>query len=246
MLYIIPTPIGNLEDITLRALDTLKKVDAIFCEDTRRTLNLMTHFGVSKPLFRYNEHNERSVANCMSWLRSGKSAALVTDGGSPCISDPGRKLVSCARAAGVKVVPLPGPSAVVTAAAGSGLPVDSFVFLGFLPRGKGKIVKALASAFSFGRTVILYESPHRIKKFLELVRDNFSDETKVVIAREISKIYEEFSDGTPSSLLGKFGDSQVKGEIVVLLYPPKDYASPDTDGGSSEEDGSEVPEDRFD
>jgi len=222
VLFIVPTPIGNLKDITLRALDALKEADAVFCEDTRRTLNLLNHFGISKKLFRYNEHDERSVAGAMAWLRSGKSAALVTDGGSPCISDPGRKLVALARSTGIKVTALPGPSAVITAAAGSGLPCDSFVFLGFLPRSRGKIVKALAAAFTLNKTVILFESPYRLKKFLAMAREEFGPGLTALVAREISKIYEEWTGGLIDETIAKIeAAGEVKGEIVLLLRPPE-------------------------
>ncbi len=222
MLFIVPTPIGNLKDITLRALEALKEADAVFCEDTRRTLNLLNHFGISKKLFRYNEHDERSVAGAMAWLRGGKSAALVTDGGSPCISDPGRKLVALARSTGIKVTALPGPSAVITAAAGSGLPCDSFVFLGFLPRSRGKIVKALAAAFTLNKTVILFESPYRLKKFLAMAREEFGPGLTALVAREISKIYEEWTGGLIDETIARIeAAGEVKGEIVLLLRPPE-------------------------
>ncbi len=221
MLSIVPTPIGNLKDITLRALETLKDADAVFCEDTRRTLNLLNHFGLQKKLFRYNEHDERSVAGAMAWLRSGKTAALVTDGGSPCISDPGRKLVALARQTGLKVTVLPGPSAVIAAAAGSGLPADSFIFLGFLPRSRGKIVKALTAAFTLNKTVILFESPFRLKKFLAMAKEEFGPGLTAIVAREISKIYEEWTGGLIDETIAKIDAAgEVKGEIVLLLRPP--------------------------
>lgn len=222
MLYIVPTPIGNLKDITLRALEALKEADAVFCEDTRRTLQLLNHFGLSKKLFRYHEHDERSVAAAMAWLRSGKSAALVTDGGSPCISDPGRKLVALARRTGIRVAALPGPSAVIAAAAGSGLPCDSFVFLGFLPRSRGRIVKALKAAFALNKTVILFESPHRLKKFLALARGEFGPGLTAVVAREISKVYEEWTGALIDETISRVeAAGAVKGEVVVLLRPPE-------------------------
>jgi len=222
VLAIIPTPIGNLQDITLRALDTLKAVDAVFCEDTRRTLNLLNHYGIQKKLFRYNEHDERSLAGAMAWLRSGKTAALVTDGGSPCISDPGKRLVTLARQTGIKVTVLPGPSAVITAAAGSGLPCDSFVFLGFLPRSRGKIVKALRAAFELKKTVILFESPYRLKKFLAMAREEFGPGLTAIVARELSKIYEEWTGGLIDETIAKVeAAGEVKGEIVLLLRPPE-------------------------
>ncbi|MEK7721217.1 MAG: 16S rRNA (cytidine(1402)-2'-O)-methyltransferase [Elusimicrobiota bacterium] len=221
MLFIVPTPIGNLKDITLRALEALKEVDAVFCEDTRRTVNLLNHYGIRKKLFRYNEHDERSVAGAMAWLRSGKSAALVTDGGSPCVSDPGRKLVALTRQTGMKVTALPGPSAVTAAAAGSGLPADSFIFLGFLPRTRGKIVKALKGAFTLNKTVILFESPRRLKKFLSMAREEFGPGLTAVVAREISKIYEEWTGGVIDDVIaGIEAAGEVKGEVTVLLRPP--------------------------
>jgi len=222
VLFIVPTPIGNLKDITLRALDALKEAEAVFCEDTRRTAQLLNHFGIQKKLFRYNEHDERSVAGAMAWLRSGKSAALVTDGGSPCISDPGRKLVSLARQNGIKVTALPGPSAVIAAAAGSGLPADSFVFLGFLPRARGKILKALTAAFTLKKTVILFESPYRLKKFLVMAREEFGPGLTAIVAREISKIYEEWTGGPIDETISKIeAAGEVKGEVVLLLRPPE-------------------------
>lgn len=218
MLFIVPTPIGNLKDITLRALEALKEAEAIFCEDTRRTRHLLTHYGMQKRLFRYNEHDERSVAGAMAWLRAGHSAALVTDGGSPCISDPGRKLVALARATGIRVTALPGPSAVICAAAGSGLPADSFIFLGFLPRSRGKIVKALSAAFTLNKTVILFESPYRLKKFLAMAREEFGPELTAIVARELSKIYEEWIGGAVDDTIAKIeAAGEVKGEVVVLL-----------------------------
>lgn len=234
MLFIVPTPIGNLKDITLRALEALKEADAIFCEDTRRTSQLLNHFGIQKKLFRYNEHDERSVASAMAWLRGGKSAALVTDGGSPCISDPGRKLVALARQTGMKVTALPGPSAVITAAAGSGLPADSFIFLGFLPRSRGKILKALRASFSLNKTVILFESPHRLKKFLALAREEFGAGLTAIVAREISKVYEEWTGGPINETIARIeAAGEVKGEVVVLLRPPEK-------AGSDEEEDEEL------
>jgi len=220
MLTIVPTPLGNLEDITIRALKALRACDLVLCEDTRRTAKLMARYAIAKKLVRYNEHDERSVAEAAGFLRAGKNVALVSDGGMPCISDPGRKLAALARAGGIPVVALPGPSAVVTAAAGSGFPADSFVFLGFLPRARGKIVAALKKAFELEKTVILYESPFRIKKFMELVCAEFGPETRTVIARELTKVYEEWLTGTAAEVRDKLAAvKEVKGEIAVLLRP---------------------------
>ncbi|MCK4935374.1 MAG: 16S rRNA (cytidine(1402)-2'-O)-methyltransferase [Elusimicrobiales bacterium] len=222
MLIIVPTPIGNLEDITLRALKALRECDFIICEDTRRTLKLLIKYSISKKLIRYNEHNEKSVNHTLEMLKAGKKIAMVSDGGSPCISDPGRKIVRMARENGLKVESLPGPSAVITAAAGSGMPVDSFVFLGFLPRSKSKIIKAIQKALELEKTVILYESPYRIISFMENIVENISPDIETSLARELTKIYEEWIMGTAKEVLEKLKDkTKIKGEFVVLLRKPK-------------------------
>lgn len=220
MLTIVPTPLGNLEDITVRALRALRACDLVLCEDTRRTVKLLNRYSITKKLVRYNERDERSVAEAAAFLRAGGHAVLVSDGGTPCISDPGRKLVALARAEGLPVTALPGPSAAVTAAAGSGLPADSFVFLGFLPRSRGKIIKALKKALELEKTVVLYESPFRIKAFMELVCSELGPGTRTVIARELTKVYEEWITGTAAEVRDKLAAvKEVKGEIVVLLRP---------------------------
>lgn len=245
MLIIVPTPLGNLEDMTARALNALRGADLILCEDTRRTIKLLSHFGISKKLLRYNEHSERSLAEAAGFLRLGKQVALVSDGGMPCISDPGRKLVALARAEGLGVETLPGPSAVTAAAAGSGLPADSFVFLGFLPRSRGKVVKALRAAFGLGKTVILYESPFRIKKFLGLVAEEFGPGTGTMVVRELTKLHEEWLGTTAQEVLLRLeAVKEVKGEITVLLRPPS--AAEEADGGEEENGmGPEAGEDGF-
>lgn|GEM_PF-141199 len=233
-LTIVPTPLGNLEDITVRALRTLRACDLVLCEDTRRTVKLLNRYAINKKLIRYNELDGRSVADAMALLRTGKHAVLVSDGGTPCVSDPGRKLVALARAEGLPVVSLPGPSAVITAAAGSGLPVNSFVFLGFLPRQRGKIVKALKSAIELEKTVILYESPFRIKKFLELVCAELGPDTRTVVARELTKVYEEWLSGTAAEVRDKLAAlKEVKGEIAVLLRPAAFRDDEEEQGGGS-------------
>lgn len=245
MLIIVPTPLGNLEDITARCLTALREADIILCEDTRRTIKLLSHFGISRKLVRYNEHSERSLAEAAGCLRLGKKVALVSDGGTPCISDPGRKLVALARAEGLGVETLPGPSAVVAAAAGSGLPADSFVFLGFLPRSRGKVVKALKAAFTLERTVILYESPYRIKKFLELVIAEFGPGTVTVVVRELTKLHEEWIQGTAQGTLEKLAAvKEVKGEITVLLRPPAAAEEPAAPG-EGPDSGPQAGEDGF-
>lgn len=217
MLYIVATPIGNLEDMTFRALSTLKSVSAVYCEDTRRTRALMAHFGISKPLLRYQE--ERS-SDLLERLRRGEDVALVSDGGLPCVSDPGRRVVAQARQENLPVTALPGPSAVVTAAAGSGLPADSFVFLGFLPRAPGKRKRLLTEAAGLGRTLVVYESPFRVLELLEEAAQALGERTRACVARELSKIHEEWLSGTIAevreSLLSK---KEMLGEFVVMFHP---------------------------
>lgn len=221
MLYIVPTPIGNLQDITLRALETLKTADAVLCEDTRRTQILLSHFGISKPSYRYNENDERSVARCLEALQSGKNCALVSDCGTPCISDPGWKLVKAAVAAGIKVSSLPGPSAVACALAGAGITGGSFTFLGFLPRKPGKAAKLIAAAYALNHPVVLYESPYRVVKMLQLIARTLGADTPVIIARELSKVYEEWQRGTAESLADEWSKkNKVQGEFVLIIDRP--------------------------
>ena len=235
MLYIVPTPIGNLRDITLRALDTLEAVDAVLCEDTRRTQTLLTHFNIHKPLYRYNENDERSVARCVEALQNGKNCALVSDCGTPCISDPGWKLVKAAVKAGIGVTSLPGPSAVACALAGAGLTGGAFTFLGFLPRKPGKAAKLLVQTAGLHHPVVVYESPYRVVKMLELIARTLGENTPVVAAREISKVYEEYARGTARELADKFNQQKkVQGEFVLIIDCfgadlPEDIADEDAD-----------------
>ncbi len=218
MLYIVPTPIGNLRDITLRALDVLQSCDAVLCEDTRRTQTLLTHFQIHKPLYRYNENDERSVARCLETLKSGKNCALVSDCGTPCISDPGWKLVKAAVAADIVVTALPGPSAVACALSGAGLTGGAFTFLGFLPRKPGKAAKLLTQAAALKYPVIVYESPYRVVKMLTLIAKTLGPTTPVVAAREISKVYEEYLRGSAQELAEKLGQkNKVQGEFVLII-----------------------------
>ncbi len=218
MLYIVPTPIGNLRDITLRALDVLQACDGVLCEDTRRTQTLLTHFNIHKPLYRYNENDERSVQRCLEALQAGKNCALVSDCGTPCISDPGWKLVRAAVAAGVAVTSLPGPSAVACALAGAGLTGGAFTFLGFLPRKPGKAAKLLQGAAQLHHPVVVYESPYRVIKMLELIAATLGENIPVVAARELSKVYEEYSRGTAAELAKLFAQKKkVQGEFVLII-----------------------------
>jgi len=221
MLYIVPTPIGNLQDITLRALEVLKTADVILCEDTRRTQILLSHFVISKPTVRYNENDERSLSRCVELLREGKTAALVSDCGTPCISDPGWKLVREALAAGVKVTSLPGPSAVACALAGAGITGGAFSFLGFLPRKPGKAAKLIAQAYALDVPVVLYESPYRVIKMLGLIGKTLGEDTPVIVARELSKVYEEWLRGSVKQVEEALSKrTKVQGEFVLIIDRP--------------------------
>ena len=221
MLYIVPTPIGNLQDITLRALEVLKSADVIFCEDTRRTQMLLSHYAISKPTVRYNEHDEHSLQRCLQLLQNGKTGALVSDCGTPCISDPGWKLVRAAAAAGIKVFSLPGPSALACALAGAGITGGAFTFLGFLPRKPGKAAKLISSAYEQNLPVVIYESPYRVLKMLELITKTLGENTPVVLARELSKVYEEWLRGTVQEVAKTLAArAKVQGEFVLIVDRP--------------------------
>jgi 16S rRNA (cytidine1402-2'-O)-methyltransferase len=222
-LYIVPTPIGNLEDITFRALRVLKEVDLIACEDTRQTAKLLNHFQIRKPLISFFTYNQvRRLPAIIGDLHAGKNVALVSDSGTPGISDPGFFLISAAIREKLTVVPLPGPSAAVTALVGSGLPMDGFIFLGFLKRKAGKLKKELRQAAAAGKTIVFYESPHRVQKTLALCREVFPPETEVAVARELTKIFEEYVRGTLAETEERFRGREVRGEIVVMVAPRAD------------------------
>jgi 16S rRNA (cytidine1402-2'-O)-methyltransferase len=217
-LYLVPTPIGNLEDITFRALRVFNSVDSIICEDTRQTIKLLNHFEIKKPLKSFFTYNQpRRIPEIIRELAAGKNLALVSDSGMPGISDPGWLLVDEALKNGILVVPLPGPNAALTALIASGLPTHSFIFLGFLKKKPGKIKKELAKAAESGCTVIFYESPYRVKKTLALCAEILPPCTRVVLARELTKIYEEFIRGTLEEVNINLKEKEPKGEFVVLL-----------------------------
>jgi len=200
-LYLVATPIGILEDITLRALRTLKECDTVAAEDTRRTGLLLKHFEISKPLLSYFQFNEaKRSEQILERLRHGEKIALVTDAGSPGVSDPGERVVKAAIAAGFRVEPVPGPSALVAALTASGLPTDEFHFIGFLPHKSGQRRTRLEAAKLIPGTLVLYESPYRIEKLLRELAETFPGR-QVVLAREITKKFEEFLRGTPAELL---------------------------------------------
>jgi len=218
-LYLVATPIGNLEDITLRALRTLKECDVVAAEDTRRTGQLLKHFGISKPLLSYFQFNEaRRSEEILTRLRRGEKVALVTDAGSPGISDPGERVVKAALAAGLRVEPVPGACALVAALTASGLPTDEFHFIGFLPHKSGQRRKKLESLKAVEGTLVFYESPYRIAKLLGELGEVFPDR-QVVLARELTKKFEEFLRGKPVELLEMAKHRALKGEFVVLVEP---------------------------
>ena len=221
--YVIATPIGNMGDITLRAIETLKSVDLILCEDTRETKKILDKYNISKPTMSYHAQSKLSKTDkIFALLEEGKNLALVSDAGTPGISDPGAMLISKIKEDAhlrdsVNVIPIPGASAVITALSASGLPTHEFTFLGFLPHKKGRetLFKEIAQA---KRTMVFYESPHRILKTLEsLVK--FCPNKKVCVARELTKIYEEFQTGTPAEILEYFNKNKdkVRGEFTVLV-----------------------------
>ncbi|MFA5779871.1 MAG: 16S rRNA (cytidine(1402)-2'-O)-methyltransferase [Elusimicrobiota bacterium] len=217
VLYVVATPIGHLKDITLRALETLKAVDLIACEDTRRTKILLVHYDIATPQISFYSQNQfRKIPYLIDELKKGKNVALVSDAGTPGISDPGFFLVKKAIEQGLKVEPVPGVSAVVTALSASGLPTDGFVFLGFLPRKTGKIKKVFEKVAGLKKTIIFYESPYRIKKTLEIISEIFPQDSDIVICRELTKKFEEFIRGKVSDIIKKLPE-KILGEITVLI-----------------------------
>jgi len=219
MLFLVGTPIGNLEDITFRALRTLKEVDLIACEDTRRTQQLLNHYSITTPTISYHEHNELTRApELVLRLEEGSHIALVSDAGMPVISDPGYRLVTLAIRHNIPVIPIPGASAFVAALSAAGLPVDKFRFLGFLPSKKAQRRKALEELRGSSKTLVFYEAPHRLLDMLADLRDVLGD-LPVVVAREVTKVHEEFVRGTASEVLAQLKKKPVKGEITVLTAP---------------------------
>ncbi|MGC9969689.1 MAG: 16S rRNA (cytidine(1402)-2'-O)-methyltransferase [Bryobacteraceae bacterium] len=223
-LYLVATPIGNLEDITLRALRILREVDLIACEDTRQTRKLLDHYGIHKPTVSFHEHNERARAlELLEKLRNEARIALVSDAGTPLVSDPGYRLVAEAFEHGIRVEPIPGPSAVLAALAASGLPTDAFHFGGFLPARSSPRRKALAALKDEPATLVFFEAPHRIRETLADI-DEVLGPRPVVLAREITKIHEQFLRGTAGEL--RQADIPLKGEFTLLIgkaaAPPHD------------------------
>ena len=218
-LYLVATPIGNLEDITLRALRVLRECSVVAAEDTRRTGQLLKHFELSKPLLSYFQFNEaRRSEEILTRLQRGEIVALVTDAGSPGISDPGERVVKAAVAAGLRVEAVPGPCALVAALTASGLPVAEFHFAGFLPHKSGQRRQRLEALQTVPGTLILYESPYRVEKLLEELNAVFPARD-VVLARELTKKFEEYLRGQPAQLLALTRQRRLKGEFVVLIAP---------------------------
>lgn len=220
-LFVVATPIGNLSDITFRAIETLKSVDLIICEDTRVTKVLLDHYVIHKPFFVINAQNEsKKIQELIDKIENGLICALVSDAGTPSISDPGTRLVNAAVKNGIEIIGIPGPSAVTLALSISGLPTDAFVFEGFLPQKKGR-QKKLQDLADEERTIVLYESTYRIEKLLEELKQ-YMPTRQIVIARELTKKFEETWRGTADEILSDFDKKITKGEFVVIIAP-KDF-----------------------
>lgn len=217
-LYVVATPIGNLEDITYRAVRVLREADLIACEDTRHTAKLLHHYGIEKPTISYHEHNEAARAEeLVAKLEQGLNVAQVSDAGMPGISDPGYRVIKLAIERGIRVVPVPGASALVAAVAASGLPTDSFQFLGFLPAKSGQRRTVLEEFRNVQNTVVVYEAPHRIAETMRDIVEILGAERPVVLARELTKVHEEFIRGTAREVLARAQEHELKGEITLLL-----------------------------
>ncbi|MBP5663196.1 MAG: 16S rRNA (cytidine(1402)-2'-O)-methyltransferase [Bacteroidales bacterium] len=217
-LFLVPTPIGNMEDITLRALRVLREVDFVLCEDTRTTKNLLKHYEIEQRCMAYHIHNEhQQLKQIIAQIKTSQSVALVSDAGTPGISDPGFLLLRECIAEGIEVECLPGATAVIPAVVNSGLPCDSFYFNGFLPHKKGK-ESTLRRLAEMKETVVFYESPHRLAKTLVMMQVFFAEDTPISISRELTKIHEENFRGTLADAIAHFPvDKEVKGEIVVVV-----------------------------
>ena len=216
-LYLVPTPIGNLKDITLRALEIMKEVDLIACEDTRRSGQLLAHFNIQNKKISYFEHNEtKRIPQILATLKDGNSVAVISDGGSPGLSDPAYRLVTAAIEASIPVEALPGPTALVPALTASGLPTDRFFFEGFLPVKAGKRKKRLEQLSELPHTLVIYESVHRIKKSLAAIAEIFT-ERHICVSREISKLHEESIRGTAEEVAAHFENTTPRGEFVIVI-----------------------------
>jgi 16S rRNA (cytidine1402-2'-O)-methyltransferase len=232
-LFLVGTPIGNLEDITLRALRTLREADQIACEDTRHTQKLLTHYDIHKPLVSYHEHNEMTRApELVVAMEEGQQIALVSDAGTPLVSDPGHRLVALCLRHHIRVVPIPGPSALLAALSASGLPGEEFLFVGFLPARTGERHRALERLRLEDRTIVLYEAPHRVAECLQDAREILG-ERPACLAREVTKIHEEFRRGTLSELAASLLETPARGEITLLIGAAETHAGAQIDSTQS-------------
>ncbi|QZP07121.1 16S rRNA (cytidine(1402)-2'-O)-methyltransferase [Caenibius sp. WL] len=227
-LYIVATPIGNLGDITLRAIDILTRCDAVACEDTRVTAKLLRHLGLHKPLWRYDDHSSEEDRNRLLEAMRSRSVALVSDAGTPLISDPGYRLVRMARETGIPITSLPGPSAAIVAMTLSGLPNDRFLFAGFLPNKDKARADTLAELARIPATLIFYESAQRLVKTLDAIGEALPGR-EIAVARELTKLHEECRTGTPSALAAHYTSHPPKGEIVLMIAPPGEDAADEND-----------------
>ncbi len=235
-LYVVATPIGNLEDITLRAARILGQVDRVLAEDTRRTRRLLTHLGHATATVSLHQHNERGrIPQVLGWLLEGQSLALVSDAGTPGISDPGFPLIRAVLDAELRVIPVPGASALVAAASAAGLPTDRLYFLGFLPGRPGRRKRALQEALSTPSTVVLYVGPHKLPRILKTLVELAGPERSACVCRELTKIHEEFDRAPLGELAERWGSKKVRGEVTLLVGPEPSRAerraresSPDT------------------
>lgn len=237
-LYIVPTPIGNLEDITLRAINVLKQVDFILAEDTRTSSHLLRHLGIEKPMYSHHKFNEHAtVGRVAESIAAGRDVALVSDAGTPGISDPGFLLVRKCVEEGINVVTLPGATALIPAVVQSGFPCDRFCFEGFLPQKKGRM-KRLEELSTEPRTIIFYESPYRVVKCLEQISETFGAERRVAVVREITKKFEETVRGTVAEAIAHFKEHEPKGEFVIVVagYNPKADGRSDASTDNDEEE----------
>lgn len=228
-LYIVATPIGNLEDITFRAIRTLKEVDLVAAEDTRHSRKLLSHYGIAAKLTPYHDHNEQlKTEYLLEKLNEGQSIAIITDAGTPCIADPGYRIVKAATEQGIRVIPIPGASALGAALSASGLPTDRFVFEGFLPAKSARRKSRLAELRGEERVVVFYEAPHRLVSTLTDMAGVLG-ERPAVVARELTKIHEEFRNGSLAELAEHFSNTPPKGELVILLSPGETEEAPAAD-----------------
>ena len=233
--YIVSTPIGNLSDMTYRAVETLRTVNRILAEDTRRTGILLRHYGVQTPMISAHEHNEAARADhVVSWLQAGEDLALVSDAGTPLLSDPGARLVQAVLDAGFDVVPIPGPSALLAALVASGIEAEPFTFFGFLPRSGKARKERLDQLEALRHTAILYEAPGRVERLLKDLLESCGSERRAVVARELTKIYETFVRGTLQELVSYYQDQPVKGEVVVVLAGEQPAPVPDAETAAAE------------